>query len=621
MKKSIMFFLAFTVLQISVWINLKAQQSCSSFIKLADGDLGEISQDLYRNVKGGVDFDIHNNIYITGRNNYFLSKYSSQGNLIWNKTKTGYTASDVAVKDGFVYVTSKAAILAKYDTSGNELLTPVIVPNATPVHIVADSLSNIYIAGRIAHYDTVVFGQNTYTTQYQTVSYFLVKYNSVGQLIWSKHIVPNINYDLPVGLTIHDEYLYVAGHELHKYDLDGNFLGSRGNGTVSSELFGVTTSGWVVFPFANQFNFIDTSGQNHGYVSEDCSSSSFLDRNSAFWGNDFASLSGPHTYSDTNKTSFSISIGNVLDTSELQYSFLRIPAGNLKRHYLGYNKSGELIGVFSVGQTPALDTAYVDLAYVIPNAPSQVLIAKFTPGGRVFPANFGNATISCGGTASLGFTPSGIETSCINSINPAFLWSPSAGLSDTSISNPIATPITSTTYTVTVDGMCSYTVDVTVENPSAFTYSANGMVVSFSKTGTGCNSFLWDFGNGNTSGINANPMVTYTTPGTYGVCLQCNSQPSECVQCVNITVPGNGSTGVLDLQSTAIINIFPNPAQNYFYVNTEKPVSISITSIFGQEVWKGIAKDKEPVDINSFSKGLYIVKTIETGQMFKLVKE
>ena len=37
-----------------------------------------------------------------------------------------------------------------------------------------------------------------------------------------------------------------------------------------------------------------------------------------------------------------------------------------------------------------------------------------------------------------------------DTINFRYIWSPSAGLSDTSIANPIATPTTTTTYTVTI---------------------------------------------------------------------------------------------------------------------------------------------------------------------------
>ena len=622
--------LVFFILILGAIMELKAQNSCNSFIKLSAGDLGEVSGGLYNNVKGGLDFDNSNNIYVAGKNNFFLSKYSSDGNLLWSKAKPGQSCSDVTVKDGFVFVTSNNAILAKYDTSGNELITPVVVPKATPVQITTDSLSNIYIVGRISQYDTVVFGSNIYTTSLQTVSYFIVKYNTNGQLIWSKQILPDVFFDLPIGISIHKGYLYAVSKYVQKYDLAGNFLTQSSGGSVSSELFGITSRGWLVNPQSNQFSFYGLTGQNHGYILEDCfvSWGGGLDRYSAYYDNNFASINAFYTW-EINKTRFSLSIGNVLDTSELKHSFMRLPTDGEKRQLIGYNKSGELIGVFSVNKTQNNDTAFVDLAYVIPSASSQVLIVKFSTTGRVFPTNFGNESIDCGGTTQLGFVPTGIDDinpldDCINTKKTSFLWSPSIGLSNPNIQNPIANPTTSTQYTVNVDGTCSYPVNVNVTNPTSFTYTTNGMVVSFSKTGNGCNSFLWDFGNGNTSNINPNPVVTYQTPGTYSICLQCNSQPSQCVKCVNINVPGNGSggtTSVIDLNSTPKLNIFPNPADKHFYVNTKNQVNVLIYNLFGQVIWRGIGVENSPIDISQFLKGMYIVKIVETGQTFKLKKE
>lgn len=127
-------------------------------------------------------------------------------------------------------------------------------------------------------------------------------------------------------------------------------------------------------------------------------------------------------------------------------------------------------------------------------------------------------------------------------------------------------------------------------NPSSFTYTTNGMVVQFSKNGTGCNNFVWDFGNGNTSTINPNPVVTYATAGTYGVCLECNGQPAECVKCVNISLPSNstGGVGIEELSNSKYIRIFPNPNNGIFIIDINENTNETDIDIFnttGQKVY------------------------------------
>jgi hypothetical protein len=90
---------------------------------------------------------------------------------------------------------------------------------------------------------------------------------------------------------------------------------------------------------------------------------------------------------------------------------------------------------------------------------------QFTTSGYTFFDNFtlakANAgtdkTINCGGATQIGTNPTGIW-------GATYSWSPSTGLSNTSISNPTASPTTTTTYTLTVNaGGCVMT-DIVVVN-------------------------------------------------------------------------------------------------------------------------------------------------------------
>ena len=61
-------------------------------------------------------------------------------------------------------------------------------------------------------------------------------------------------------------------------------------------------------------------------------------------------------------------------------------------------------------------------------------------------------------------------------------------------------------------------IEVLPEPAAAFTFSATGTTVSFTNGSTDADSFSWDFGDGSTS-MEATPVVTYATPGTYTVVL------------------------------------------------------------------------------------------------------
>lgn len=118
-----------------------------------------------------------------------------------------------------------------------------------------------------------------------------------------------------------------------------------------------------------------------------------------------------------------------------------------------------------------------------------------------------------------------------------YSWSPSTGLSNTNISGPIASPGTTTTYTVTTtDALgCTATDVVTVTvNPTptaAFTFTPSSnfvdSVFTFLDGSTGAAQWVWLFGDGDTS-FTQNATNTYSVAGMYTACL--------------VVISGNGCT-------------------------------------------------------------------------------
>jgi gliding motility-associated-like protein len=109
-----------------------------------------------------------------------------------------------------------------------------------------------------------------------------------------------------------------------------------------------------------------------------------------------------------------------------------------------------------------------------------------------------------------------------------YVWSPSAGLSNSTISNPNANPSTATTYYVTgtdVNG-CSNTDSVLVSIgtiPTAnFGYNLSlaceGMLAQFSDSSLNATGWSWNFGEGNSSSLQ-NPQNNFSYGSSYVITL------------------------------------------------------------------------------------------------------
>lgn len=146
----------------------------------------------------------------------------------------------------------------------------------------------------------------------------------------------------------------------------------------------------------------------------------------------------------------------------------------------------------------------------------------------------------------------------------SFAWDFGDGNTST-LPGPTHTYASVGTYTVCListntcgsDTTCQ-TINVTCAAPSAgYTYSSTGITLQFNDiTSGGPNSWVWDFGDGNTS-TQQSPVHSYAMPGTYTVCListsPCGSDTacSSVVVCAlpvsNFTVTANGQ--MINLQN------------------------------------------------------------------------
>jgi gliding motility-associated-like protein len=111
----------------------------------------------------------------------------------------------------------------------------------------------------------------------------------------------------------------------------------------------------------------------------------------------------------------------------------------------------------------------------------------------------------------------------------SYSWSPTTGLNNPNIQNPVATPAVTTTYTCTVTNAIGCTdVDIATVTISPlpvanFSYLPTVIFADssyyFTDNSTGsATGWLWNFGDGNTSTLQS-PAHAYPEAGTYHVCL------------------------------------------------------------------------------------------------------
>jgi hypothetical protein len=151
-------------------------------------------------------------------------------------------------------------------------------------------------------------------------------------------------------------------------------------------------------------------------------------------------------------------------------------------------------------------------------------------------------TVTAGGTATI---CAGQSTTLSATGGATYSWSPAAGLSDPNISNPVATPATTTTYTVSgtsADGCTSTaTVTITVTPGPVVTVSSNTSICQGSSTSlsaSGATTYSWTPAAGLSDPNISNPVATPTTTTTYTV---------------------TGTTGLCSTSATVTITVNPVP--------------------------------------------------------------
>jgi PKD repeat protein len=141
--------------------------------------------------------------------------------------------------------------------------------------------------------------------------------------------------------------------------------------------------------------------------------------------------------------------------------------------------------------------------------------------------------------------------------------------------------------------------------------SSNGTVNFTGSNSTGVNnSYVWNFGDGNTS-LQANPSHTYTTAGTYFVTLTVSS--GSCTDIANIQIEVINGVSAKLVDGKAEISIYPNPANTFFTISAKdisnEKLNINIYDNIGKLVksieWNTANGSNLNIDTDELSAGVY----------------
>ena len=204
----------------------------------------------------------------------------------------------------------------------------------------------------------------------------------------------------------------------------------------------------------------------------------------------------------------------------------------------------------------------------------------------------------------------------------SYTWHPATGLNNPNISSPLASPATTTTYTVTVtdENNCADQEEVTIEVNDLPVVSFNGLASNYCTTNPAVDL------NGNPSGGTFNgPGITNNQfdPSLAGegnhIITYTYTDLNNCINSSSQNVAVEICTGIKSTTLIADFSIHPNPSKGVFILSLSqaesKDVNINITNILGQKVFSKSFKEdngnlKEEIDLTEYEQGIYLMNII-----------
>ncbi|MCE3278621.1 MAG: hypothetical protein K0S44_812 [Bacteroidetes bacterium] len=498
----------------------------------------------------------------------FFAKYDSAGNYLWAKTIEGrssalsitfdhshnvfitgsfYNTVDFDPNAGISNLSSVPGsqsyywdiFFAKYDPNGNYLWAHSLGSSNMDSgnDIKTDSSGNVYITGSFT--ETIDFDPNptassflasTITTEANT---YFAKYNSNGEYIWAKALTSNSSSNGTSILLDPSGYIYLSGtyyygpvdfdpgagtqtlsglrYQMYfaKYDSSGNYIWAQSYGNLHDEYshcMSLDPSGniYITGEFAGTVSF----GIPVQLTSYNNSPDGYLVKYKQTTPPAAGAITGPASVC-AGQTGAVFSVPAIPTATGYSWS---LPAGAMIT-----NGSNTRTITVSFSDSATSGTITVQGTNSVGSGASSSFSLTVIPKPTIN-LSYSDTTICRGTSANL--SANGANT---------YNWLPATFLNNTTIANPISTPGSSITYTVTgtLNG-CSDTASVSITIPSII---ISGIVSicqgsSTTLTATGIDSVIWSNGS-NFSTITVSPLYDttyYVTGSTLSGCTDSASQ-------------------------------------------------------------------------------------------------
>jgi len=184
----------------------------------------------------------------------------------------------------------------------------------------------------------------------------------------------------------------------------------------------------------------------------------------------------------------------------------------------------------------------------------------------------------------------------------------------------------SKTVSLTVNGAVTETktnyITVYPDPVAGFTWGQAGLIISFSNTSQNAISYLWDFGDGNTS-TETNPVHTYAADGTYLVSL--TSASEMCGNDVFTETLVLNTIGISEPESATLLQVFPNPSNGNFNIRAAfdlKDVTVKLYNLQGKLIIEtnvgSVSKDNAiNISTENLTAGMYFLDISSNQQNYR----
>lgn len=146
-----------------------------------------------------------------------------------------------------------------------------------------------------------------------------------------------------------------------------------------------------------------------------------------------------------------------------------------------------------------------------------------------------------------------------------------------------------------------------------FTFTSNGLLLSFINNSYNNYSNFWNFGDGTTNGT-ANPNHLFTSAGSYQVQLivfDNNLCSDTIIKTITVTQKEDTVSNITNLNTAAKFKIYPNPTSgiiNIISFENESILNFELYHLIGEKLSLETIQSKNKLDVSSLQKGIYILK-------------